>query len=133
MKQFVNGKSIKEISPLVLAYIGDSVFDLLVRRNLITKYNMNPKALHQESIKEVCCLAQSHSIEKLMSILTDDEIRIYKNGRNAHVSHVPKSATPEQYHKATGLEALFGYLYLNDEINRIKELFEFINKEEEGV
>lgn len=120
----------EDLSPLVLAYIGDSVFELLVRESLIAKGNLNLNTLHGESVQRVCCLAQSRSIDKLINLLDDEETSVYKRGRNAHVSHIPKGATPGQYHRATGLETLFGYLYLKGRVLRIEELFDAIDKGE---
>lgn len=118
----------KEVNSLALAYIGDSVFDLLVKKNLILHGNLNPKKLHKKATDEVCCTAQSHSIDTILDCLTAEELAVYKRGRNAHVSHLPKNSTPEHYHKATGLEALFGYLYLDENLERIYELFDELER-----
>ena len=83
--------------------------------------------MHKESVKYVSAKAQTVAFEKIKDDLTEDELAIFKRGRNAKVGHSPKSATDGEYHCATGVEALFGYLYLNNEIDRIKELFSKIN------
>lgn len=113
----------KLYSPLVLAYMGDVVLELMVRERLVKKANMPVYKLHRMTVDHVCASAQSAAVEKLMGILTEEEIMIYKRGRNANGNHVPKNADPQDYRRATGLEALFGYLYLKGEKKRIDELF----------
>ncbi len=114
------------LSPLTLAFVGDSVYGLFVREQLVCEANRSVKALHRESVKSVCCQAQSACMEKLLPVLTEQEQAVYRRGRNAHTSHTPKNASPADYHAATGFEALFGYLYLKGEIGRLKELFTLI-------
>ncbi len=115
-----------ELSPQTLAFIGDSVYDLLVREYLVTQANRPVGQLNRMKVKLVNCESQSESINKLMPILTEKEISVFKRGRNAFTRNTPKNSSVADYHAATGLEALFGYLYLNDEKNRIKELFNII-------
>lgn len=110
-------------SPLTLAFIGDSVFELLVREHLLSKGNRDIKTLNNEKVKIVCCQKQAELIKGVVDILTEEELAVFKRGRNAHSSSVPKNATISDYHAATGLEALFGYLYLKGNILRIRELF----------
>ena len=110
-------------SPLTLAFIGDSVFELLVREHLLSKGNRDIKTLNNEKVKIVCCQKQAELIKGIVDILTEEELAVFKRGRNAHSSSVPKNATISDYHAATGLEALFGYLYLKGNILRIRELF----------
>ena len=112
----------KQLSPLNLAFIGDCIYEILVRET-----NRPVNDLHKESVKYVSAKAQTVAFEKIKDDLTEDELAIFKRGRNAKVGHSPKSATDGEYHCATGVEALFGYLYLNNEIDRIKELFSKIN------
>lgn len=119
----------KLLSPLTLAFIGDGVFELLVRERLVCQANCPVNALHKNSVAQVCCSAQALGMEKLMSRLTQEELDVYKRGRNAHVSHVPKNASPADYHAATGFETLFGYLYLKGEIERIREFFSVLCEE----
>lgn len=121
--RFYDDKSIREISPLVLAYIGDSIFDLLVRTH-ITKKNINIKNLHRESIKYVSAKSQSALIDKVYEKLSSEEIEVYKRGRNAKSHTVPKNQELSDYKKATGLESLFGYLYLLNRHKRLVEIFE---------
>lgn len=118
-----------QLSPLTLAFLGDAVFELLVRERLVKKANRQSKKLHAESIKLVNAVSQSAAAEKILPLLTDDEAAVYRRGKNAKVEHIPKGATVMQYNMATGLEALFGWLYLKGETSRINELFEAIVSE----
>lgn len=117
----------KQLSPLNLAFIGDCIYEILVREMLVTNANRPVNDLHKESVKFVSAKAQTEAFEKIKGILTEEETVIYKRGRNAKVGHSPKSATEGEYHCATGVEALFGYLYLTEQTDRIKELFSKIN------
>ncbi len=108
---------------LTLAYLGDAVLELLVREKLLLVGNNTVKDLHKQALKFVCAKAQSDGVEKLIPYLTDEEFKIYKRGRNAK-STAPKSADVTDYKRATGLEALFGYLYLVGEQERMYKLFE---------
>lgn len=112
----------KTLNPLVLAYIGDSVFDLIIKKNLVINNNYNTNKLHKATTEAVCCKTQSEYIKTLKKDLTQEELKIYKRGRNAHTNHTPKQATNLQYHEATGFEALLGYLYLSGKEDRIIEL-----------
>lgn len=117
----------KQLSPLNLAFIGDCIYEILVRETLVTDANRPVNDLHRESVKYVSAKAQTEAFEKIKDILTEEETAVFKRGRNAKTGHSPKSATEGEYHCATGVEALFGYLYLKDDTDRIKELFEKIN------
>lgn len=117
----------KQLSPLNLAFIGDCIYEILVREMLVANANRPVNDLHKESVKFVSAKAQTEAFEKIKGILTEEETAIYKRGRNAKVGHSPKSATEGEYHCATGVEALFGYLYLTEQTDRIKELFSKIN------
>lgn len=117
----------KQLSPLNLAFIGDGIYEILVRETLVCDANRPVNDLHKESVKFVSAKAQTSAFEKIKDILTEEEMTVFKRGRNSKVGHSPKSATDGEYHCATGVEALFGYLYLKDDINRIKELFSEIN------
>ena len=118
----------KQLSPLNLAFIGDCIYEILVRENLVKNANRPVNDLHHESVKFVSAKAQTKAFEKIEDILTEDEMSIFKRGRNAKVGHTPKSACTGEYHTATGVEALFGYLYLSGKEERIKELFSVICK-----
>ncbi len=117
----------KQLSPLNLAFIGDCIYEILVREMLVKNANRPVNDLHRESVKYVSAKAQTDAYSKIKDLLTEEETTVFKRGRNAKVGHSPKSATEGEYHCATGVEALFGYLYLNDDIDRIKELFSIIN------
>ena len=117
----------KQLSPLNLAFIGDCIYEILVREMLVKNANRPVNDLHRESVKYVTAKAQTDAYSKIKDLLTEEETAVFKRGRNAKVGHSPKSATEGEYHCATGVEALFGYLYLNDDIDRIKELFSIIN------
>ena len=119
----------KQLSPLNLAFIGDCVYEMLVRETLVTDANRPVNDLHRESVKYVSAKAQTEAFNKIKDILTEDEMTVFKRGRNAKVGHSPKSATEGEYHCATGVEALFGYLYLTNQLDRVKELFAIINNE----
>lgn len=118
----------KQLSPLNLAFIGDCIYEIFVRETLVCSANRPVNDLHKESVKYVSAKAQTAAFEKISSSLTEEEMAIFKRGRNAKVGHNPKSASQVEYHTATGLEALFGYLYLTENTSRIKELFEIIVK-----
>ncbi|SCI47282.1 Mini-ribonuclease 3 [Romboutsia sp. 1001713B170207_170306_H8] len=109
------------ISPLVLAYLGDTVYESYVREYLIRK-NINKKVndLHKSAIKYVNAKAQATIIHEIENELSEDEMRIYKRGRNQKSHTSPKNADIIDYKHSTGFEALIGYLYLNEEISRLK-------------
>lgn len=116
----------KQLSPLNLAFIGDAIYEILVREMLVCDANRPVNDLHRESVKYVSAAAQTAAFEKIKNCLTEEETAQFKRGRNAKVGHLPKSASDAQYHTATGVEALFGYLYLTEQQDRIKELFDII-------
>lgn len=122
----------RQLSPLTLAFVGDGAFELFVRERLVCKANCPVNALHKSSITQVCCSAQARALQKLLPILTEEEEAVYKRGRNAHVGHVPKNSSSADYHSATGFEAMFGYLYLKGELERLRELFSLICEESAG-
>ena len=113
----------KQLSPLNLAFIGDCVYEMLVRESLVADANRPVNDLHRESVKFVSAKAQTEAYEKIRDCLTEEEEAVFKRGRNAKVGHSPKSASQGEYHTATGVEALFGYLYLTDNTARLRELF----------
>ncbi len=106
-----------------LAFLGDAIFDLMVREMLVSKFNLPVGKLNDKKIKMVSCHSQSIQIKKIMNFLTEQEISIYKRGRNTKLSNIPKNASVAEYHNATGLEVLFGFLYLKGSLNRLKEIF----------
>jgi ribonuclease-3 family protein len=114
------------LSPLDLAFVGDGVFDLLCRELLLRGGSCPVKKLHQRKTELVNCQAQARALEKLWPGLSEEERAVALRGRNAHVGHVPKNASTADYHGATALEALFGWLYLGGETQRLRELFQLI-------
>lgn len=110
-------------SPAQLAYAGDAVYELLVRSYIINHHNINVNKMHRLSVKYVKANAQAYIVKNLEKYLTEEEKRIVKRGRNAKVTSSPKNADLMEYRYATGFEALFGYLYLNKELDRLIELF----------
>ena len=116
-------KDIDAISNLGLAHMGDGVWELLCRGYLCSKGEKTVAQLHRDTIAMVKAPAQAEFAEKLLPLLTEQEAAYYRRGKNSHVHAVPKGATPQQYAKATGLEALFGALFLAGRTQRINELF----------
>lgn len=110
-------------SPAQLAYAGDAVFELLVRSYIISSQDVNVNKMHKSAVKFVKANAQANFVKQLMDVLTEEEIRIVKRGRNAKVTSSPKNADLTEYRYATGFEALFGFLYLNNQFDRLMELF----------
>ena len=110
-------------SPLVLAYIGDGVYELYVRSKLIDEHSdMPPNKLHILATTHVKASAQSNAMLLIEPILSEDELTIYKRGRNAKSATVPKNADVSEYRRATGFEALIGYLYLSEKEQRLNEI-----------
>ena len=119
----MTAREVGAISNLGLAHIGDGVFELLCRSHLCAGGGKKVGDLHKATIAMVKAPAQAKLTEKLLPLLTEEELAFYRRGKNAHVHAVPKSATREEYAKATGLEALFGALYLMGRTERLNELF----------
>ncbi len=114
---------ILQLSPLVLAYIGDSVFDVYIRTLLIKKEgNVSVHKLHKQSVEYVKAKAQSDIIHRITDSLSQDELDIVKRGRNAKSGTIPKNADPIEYKYATGFEALIGYLYLKKDFKRLTDI-----------
>lgn len=114
---------LRSISSVGLAHIGDAVFEVLVRSWLCAHGKATGKGLHQATIRLVCAESQSEKAKKIMSLLTEEEVSVFKRGRNAQVHSVPTHASRAQYSEATALEALLGWLYLKNHKERINELF----------
>lgn len=112
------------LSPLTWAYVGDAVYELYVRTNLVNKTKLKPHKLHIESIKYVKAKAQADILKEIMDKLTDDEKEIVRRARNAENHHLPKNAEPEDYMYSTAFEGLIGYLYLCKKDERLKEIVE---------
>ena len=117
---------IDAISNLGLAHMGDCVFEILVRAYLCAKGGKTVDRLHRDTIQMVKATSQAKFAEKMFPLLTEEELAYYRRGKNSHVHAVPKSCTPAEYAKATGLEALFGALYLLGRTERLNELFKTV-------
>ena len=116
-------QQINAISNLGLAHMGDCVFEILCRAYLCAQGGKNVGNLHRDTINMVKASSQAVFADKLLPFLTEEELTWYRRGKNSHVHAVPKSCTPAEYAKATGLEALFGALYLSGQTDRLNELF----------
>ena len=115
---------IHQLSALTLAYIGDAVYDAFVRTELIAAMPDEPvHVLHMRATRIVRASAQAHTLIAIFEDLTEPERAVYKRGRNAKSAHAPKSAGAVEYRRATGLECLFGALYLEGRLDRLNELF----------
>lgn len=125
-------QDLRTYSPLTLAYIGDAIYDLVIRTIVVERGNCQPNKLHQRTSTMVKAAAQAEMIEKLLPQLTEEEEQIYKRGRNAKSYTMAKNATMSDYRKATGFEALMGYLYLKGDTVRMVELIKMgLDREEE--
>ena len=112
-----------ELSTEALAYLGDSVIELCTRDMLVCRGISNSKKLNIEALNYVRATTQAAAMREILGILTEEELAIYKRGRNIGHTNTPKSSSVGEYRSATGMEALFGYLYLKDNNTRINELF----------
>ena len=119
-------QDVNKISMLGLAHVGDAVYELLYRSKLCTDGHTAVAEMHRMTVAFVRAEAQAEAAAKLLPVLTTEEASVYKRGRNAKVNSVPHNADIGQYHAATGLEALFGWLYLLGRTERINELFNII-------
>lgn len=124
-------KEVKEYSPTALAFYGDCVWEGLVRRTLLEKGNAPSGRLHSNSVEMVRASFQSEAVDIIEKMFSEEEADIFRRGRNATDISVPKSSNSREYHRATGLEALFGYLFLIGEYNRANELFEVVWNEKQ--
>jgi ribonuclease-3 family protein len=115
-----------EYSPGALAYLGDAVYEELVRERLCREANRPPRILHKMGMEKVRASYQAAAIAKITPMLTESEIDIVRRGRNAGGANVPKSSNPAEYAAATSLETLFGYLKMQNENSRIQEIFDLI-------
>ena len=114
-----NEVDIRTYSPLTLAYIGDAVYDLAIRSYVVSKGNTSNNRLHKEATGYVSAKAQAKITEVILPLLTEEEAAIYRRGKNSKPSSSAKNATLSEYMKATGFEALIGYLYLKGEDERL--------------
>lgn len=118
-------------SPQSLAFLGDAVYELLVRERLLKQANRPVGVLHEKAVEQVCASYQSRAYEILEAFLDDDEKAVLKRGRNANCVKAPKNGNLAEYRRATGLETLFGHLYLSGKITRINEIFKIIEEKQE--
>ncbi len=119
-------KSLEEInmlSPLTWAYVGDCIYELYIRTDLVNKTKLKPHKLHIETIKYVKAKAQADILKRIEKNLTEKELEIVRRGRNAENHHLPKNADPADYMYSTAFEGLIGYLYLTKQDERLKEIF----------
>lgn len=122
----LSDNEIRAISSLGLAHLGDAVYELMVRSWLCCHGKATSRGLHFAAVGYVSAPAQAEAVKRIVDKFTPEEEEVYRRGRNAHVNSTPHRATLEQYHAATGLEALFGYLYLHGKTERLNELFDII-------
>ncbi len=113
-------------SPLSLAFLGDSVYEVMVREQILREANRPAKQLHEAAVAHVRAAYQAGASERIAALLTEEESELFRRGRNASGISVPRHATPADYRKATGCECLFGYLYLCGRIDRLRALFSVI-------
>lgn len=113
---------IRTVNPLTLAYIGDGIYELVVRSVMVARTNTRAGLLHRQTSQYVKAEAQSKMMDVLLPVLTEEEESVYRRGRNAKSPTMAKNASVSDYRRATGFEALMGYLYLTDRMERIVEL-----------
>ena len=126
----VSPDQLRAISTLGLAHLGDGVFELMVRSWLCLHGKATSKGLHKATVRYVAAPAQAKAVEKILPLLTEEEGDVFRRGRNTSPHSVPQNASRADYQAATGLEALFGWLYLQGRLDRLNELFERMMTEE---
>lgn len=126
MYEIMTPAEAKDLGGLTLAFFGDSVYEVYVREQIVKLGTMPVDKLHKKAVQYVNAGFQSYAYDIIAEQLTEEETEIFKRGRNATGNNVPRSSNPKDYRRATGMEALFGYLYLTGQNDRIKELFEKI-------
>ena len=128
MEELINREKsemdINMLSPLTWAYVGDAVYELYIRTNLVNKTKLKPHKLHIESIKYVKAKAQAEILSKLQEILTEEEKEIVRRGRNQENHHLPKNVGTAEYAHSTAFEALIGFLYLTKNEERLQEILD---------
>ncbi len=120
---------VKGMPSLSLAFIGDSVYEILVREHLCKTNVGKVGVMNKLKVDMVCCKAQAEAVKKILPVLSEEEQGVFRRGRNVTVNSASKSGSLADYHAATGLEALFGYLYLSGKEERCRELFNIITEE----
>lgn len=133
LKPEMSLQEVKSISMLGLAHVGDGVYELLNRSQLCREGHTDVQTLHRLTVARVRAEAQAKAAAHILPLLTEEELSIYRRGRNTHVNSVPHHAQLADYHAATGLEALFGWLYLLGRLERIDALFAAIMEEEHAT
>lgn len=128
----LENRDIKTYSPLTLAYIGDGIYELIIRTILVSEGNCQPQKLHHRASRLVKAEKQSQMMTILEPLLTEEEHAVYKRGRNAKSYTMAKNATMSDYRRATGFEALMGYLYLTDQHMRMIDLIKIGLETEDG-
>ncbi|MCR5626304.1 MAG: ribonuclease III [Lachnospiraceae bacterium] len=123
-------KLIKTYSPVTFAFLGDAVYSLYIREKVVIFANTSPKKLHARTSAYVSASAQAYVADRFLEdeVLSEEELDIYKRGKNAHTATSAKNASQADYHKATGVEALIGWLYLKEEHSRVDELMKLAVK-----
>ncbi len=124
MLDFEKGLPPEQLSPLTLAFVGDAVYEVFIRTKLSKDVNMQSSKLHKQAIRYVSAVAQSAIVHAIEDKFTDEEMAVYKRGRNAHTHTSAKNADIVDYRHATGFEALIGYLYLKKDSVRLSEILE---------
>ncbi len=124
-----HNRDVRELSPVALAFVGDGVYEVLVRQRLVIETRLQPGKLHSHAVKFVSASGQSRILEFLMPFLTEEEQAVVQRGKNSSKASVAKHATPQQYRASTAFESLIGWLYLQHKQQRIEELFEKVWKE----
>ena len=127
----LDGDRLRAISSIGLAHLGDAVYELLVRAWLCAHGKATGRGLHRAAVELVRAQAQARRGERILPLLTEEELAVYRRGRNAHVNTIPHSASRADYLKATALECLFGWLYLRGERERINRLFAIMMEEDD--
>lgn len=127
-KAYLTQKEILELNPLVLAFVGDSVQQLMVRTKLSCTSTAKAGELHKLQSAQIKASAQAKYMDDIMSALSEDEIAVFKRARNTHMNTMAKHASVADYKKASGFEAVIGYLYLLGKNERLEQLFEIIEK-----
>ncbi len=123
-----NMPDVKTMPSLNLAFIGDSVYEILVREYLCRINAGKVGVMNKLKVDMVCCKAQAEAVKVILPLLSEEEEGVYRRGRNVQVNSASKSSSLADYHAATGLEALFGYLYLSGRNDRVRELFDIITE-----
>lgn len=122
-------EELASVSVLGLANIGDAVYELITRTSICINGARTTQNIHRRTAERVCAPAQANASEKIISVLDEEEKSAFRRGRNAKVKTIPKGASLSEYHSATALETLFGYLYLKGKTERIRELFQIISED----